>query len=294
MESDNEADDTIAIENSEEAIASELPDHEEAEEAENSDSSSQSSSDSLQNIALREELSNPVRSPDNTLSFGDDRAFVGSPTNFLGVEGANIDELSENTLSLENEDTFDTDKDFAVPSEEDSSLCVSLSNRVSHTRHPSDLSESEILKYPGQPHAVIGGKIFPFDMGDEDFFPEFELPHDDDPRTDAIVDDMIQSIPDDIDVIDSDLADIHEDFEIDEIDNAESTPSPHSNPENVQPTDFTASPELGDLSEVESISNPDPLLHALGPNVVDQEDIGLDDPDDSSIAETAPSNVQPG
>ena len=294
MESDNEADDTSATENGEGEIVSELPDYEEAEEAEVENNESSSSSDSLENIALREELSNPVRSPDNTLSFGDDRAFTGSPSNFLGVEGANLDELSENTLSLENEDTFDIEKDFAVPSEEDSSLCVSLSNRGSHTRHPSELSESEILKYPGQPHAVIGGKIFPFDMGDEDFFPEFELPHDDDPRTDAIVDDMIGAIPDDIGVIDSDLADIHED--VDEIDNAESTPSPHSNPENLQPTDFTNSPdhELENFSKAESISNPDPRQHDLQPSVVDQDDIGLDDFDDSSIAETAPSSAQPG
>ena len=206
-------------------------------------------------MALREELSHPVRSPDNTLSFGDDQAFVGSPANTLGVEGTKlVEQLSENTLSLENEDTFDTEKDFAVPSEEDTSLCVSLSNHVPHIRHPSELSESEVLKYPGQPHAVIGGKIFPFDMGDEDFFPEFELPHDDDPRTDAIVSDMIQAIPDDIDVTDSDLADVHEDDY--EIETALSTPSPHSNPVKIPPLTDCPTKKTG-LDETVDTSTPE-------------------------------------
>lgn len=133
---------------------------------------------SSQNIAQCEELSSPVRSPDNTLSFEEGQDPLDS-SEIIVKPGETVDDGEEQslnaTLSVENEDTFDTEKDFDCISEEDTS--VSVSKRHPGSRHPSasDLSESEILKYPDQPHAVIGGKIYPFDMGGEDLIPESEL-----------------------------------------------------------------------------------------------------------------------
>ena len=199
MESDNEVDDQVSlpIQN---GVIEETP-LSQSRVCEAEDSESLTHNSSSQNVALREELSNPPLSPDNTLSFGEDKELFDASENLVRPEGVDIklnDKSLDNTLSEDNEDTFDTEKDFAVPSEEDTSLSVSLCSRVAHTRHPSELSESEILKYPGQPHAVIGGKIYPFDMGNEDFFPDFELPHDNhDSQTDVIINDVIQAIPKD-------------------------------------------------------------------------------------------------
>ena len=243
-------------------------------EIEDIESSAQNSS-SL-NLAPCEEVSNPVESPDKTLSFGEGHQLSVSSEISAEVPEAVSPDLNDQSLdstcSGDDEDTFDIEKDYYVPSEEDSSVCVSLSHPHTHTRNPSEISESEMLKFSGQPYAVIGGKIFPFDINDEDFFPEFELPHDNDPRTNDIINDVLQAIPDGTAEI---LGDI------DEID-AEATPLP------LRKLELTGEDDALDETPTDRSSHPD------GQSFSERKSSPVNEsfPDDDFVRQTSENSSQ--
>lgn len=154
--------------------------------------------------AIREDIPFAARTPKNVFLLDDDLnehlpdISLSEPlTPSNGAIPEPNDHYSLYTLSEGNEEPCESEREVPCSSEDESSLsdCLSIPDHI-RDRNPSDYSESELLKYPGQPHAIICGKIFPFDMGD-DLMPymNFELPRDVDHRTENIIDDIIKAIP---------------------------------------------------------------------------------------------------